>query len=227
MFLTCIPVGSWYRYCAEDMARSTVYFPLIGALVGLSGSLTLLLIYSYLPPLLTVLVVMGVMVFLTGGLHEDGVADVADSRIGSYAAMALWFFLTAKLVLLSTLLEHKPLLAFDALIAANALGRMAAVALLYVCRYVRAEGKAGPFGNAVSFKSFFIAGIFAVILTVAVLGPWSVVCLIAAFLTTWAARLYFLHKIGGITGDCLGAANQIVELGCYAALLVPLQLGAI
>jgi adenosylcobinamide-GDP ribazoletransferase len=226
------------------MARSTVYFPLIGALVGLSGSLTLLLIYSYLPPLLTVLVVMGVMVFLTGGLHEDGVADVADgliggqtvprrleimkdSRIGSYAAMALWFFLTAKLVLLSTLLEHKPLLAFDALIAANALGRMAAVALLYVCRYVRAEGKAGPFGNAVSFKSFFIAGIFAVILTVAVLGPWSVVCLIAAFLTTWAARLYFLHKIGGITGDCLGAANQIVELGCYAALLVPLQLGAI
>jgi len=237
MFLTRVPVEAWHAYRAEDAARSAVYFPLVGALVGLVGSLVLLLIYSFLPSLLTVLIVMATMVLLTGGLHEDGLADTADglvggrsverrleimrdSPIGSYGAMALWFFLTAKLVLLQTLLTRSPILAFCALVAANTLGRMSTVALLYLCRYVRSdESKSSPFGNAVSLQQFLLAGLFTAVAVIVAVGPAAGICFVSALLITYIARFYFQSKIGGITGDCLGASNQLVELGCYAVLI--------
>ncbi len=244
IFLTRIPVGSWHHHRAEDLPRSAVYFPFIGALVGLCGSLTLLAIYPFLPPLVTVLIVMAVMVLLTGGLHEDGLADAADglvggqsterrleimkdSRIGSYGAMALWFGLTAKLLLLDGLLHKAPFLAFCALIAANTLGRMSTVALLFFCRYARIEpSKASPFGNAVHLRQFLIAGFCAIVTVLIVLRAQAVICFLTALLVTWGARLYFQQKLGGITGDCLGATNQIVELACYLVLLLPLPVGA-
>jgi len=237
MFLTQIPVGVWHQHREEDLPRSSVYFPIIGAGVGLGGSLVLLVIYPFLPALLTTLIVMAVMALLTGGLHEDGLADAADglvggstierrleimrdSRIGSYGVLALWFSLTAKLVLLDTLLVRNPFLAFCALIAANALGRMSTVALLYFCRYVRTgENKAGPFGNAVSLKSFILAGFSTLMIVAIALGPWSWRCVPVAILATGGAWFYFQRKLGGITGDCLGASNQLVELSCYLALI--------
>jgi len=237
MFLTQIPVGAWHEHRAEDLPRSSVYFPLIGAVVGLVGSMALLILYPFLPPLLTVLIVMAVMVLLTGGLHEDGLADAADgliggasverrleimkdSRIGSYGMLALWFSLTTKLALIETLLIRNPFLAFCALIAANTLGRLSTVALLYFCRYVRVgENKAGPFGDAVSLKAFILACISALVISGVTLGPRALRCIPIAILMTLGAGFYFQRKLGGVTGDCLGASNQLVELSCYAALL--------
>jgi adenosylcobinamide-GDP ribazoletransferase len=238
MFMTRLPVGKGYVFCSEDLPRSAVYFPIVGLMIGSLGGLVLLCAEPFFPPVVAVLFCMGATVVVTGALHEDGLADaldgllggqeprqrleiMRDSRLGSYGAVALWFSLTAKAFILTSLLEEGVLKAVGALIVAQGLGRAATVALLCTHPYVRSEqSKASAFGNAVTLKEALLALIFPVLLSFALLGNKSVLTLIAAAAGTWAVGRYFQKKIGGITGDCLGAASQLVELVCYLALVV-------
>jgi adenosylcobinamide-GDP ribazoletransferase len=240
MFMTRLPVGKGYVFRSEDLPRSTVYFPIVGAMIGSLAGLVLLCSEPFFPPVVTVLFCMGTTVLLTGALHEDGLADamdgllggretrqrleiMRDSRLGSYGALALWFSLTAKAFILTSLLEEGVLKAVTALIVAQGLGRAATVALLFSHPYVRSDqSKASPFGNAVTLKKALLASIFPVLLSFVLLGNKSVLTLIAAAAGTWAAGRYFQRKIGGITGDCLGAASQLIELVCYLSLVVRL-----
>ncbi len=240
MFLTRIPVGKQYVFRAEDLPRSIIYFPSVGLIIGLLGGLVLFCAERLVPPVLAVLLCMGVTIAVTGALHEDGLADAADgliggfepkrrleimrdSRLGSYGAVVLWFSLTAKLFLLTALLEKGVFPAVFALVVAHGLGRAATVALLFSHRYVRSEeSKASPFGNTVTHKEFIISLFAPLLLSIALLGNKAVLPLTIAVVATWAAGVYFQKKIGGITGDCLGAANQLVELGCYLSLVVKL-----
>jgi adenosylcobinamide-GDP ribazoletransferase len=240
MFLTRVPIGKQYVFRADDLPRSTLYFPIVGLLIGLGGGLVLFCAELIVPPVLAVLLCMGATVAVTGALHEDGLADTADgligglepqrrleimkdSRLGSYGAVALWFSLTAKLFLLSTLLEKGVFTAVCALIVAHGLGRAATVSLLFSHRYVRKdESKASPFGNAVTLTELVTALVAPILLSFALLGSKAVLPLLVAAAVTWATGVYFRKKIGGITGDCLGAVNQLVEVGCYLALVVRL-----
>jgi adenosylcobinamide-GDP ribazoletransferase len=236
MFLTRLPVGRFYEFREEEVAASTVYFPIVGALVGLASGLALLT-SAALPLFVAVLLSMLVTVCLTGGLHEDGLADSADgliggrdpqrrleimkdSRIGAYGALALWFSLTAKLILVQSLLAASLVTAISASVIAHCLGRAATVALLTSLPYARAEdSKSSHFGNKVTFRQLTLALIFAIVLSLFLLGLRGVFCLTAALAVTFICGLYFKDKIGGITGDCLGAANQLVELSAYLSLL--------
>jgi adenosylcobinamide-GDP ribazoletransferase len=241
MFLTRIPVGKRYVFRSDDLPRSTVYFPVVGLLIGLLAGSVLFCAEVFMPPVLAVLLCMAVTVLVTGALHEDGLADAADgltgghdprerleimrdSRLGTYGAVALWFSLTAKLFLLTTLVEQGVYLAICALIVAHGLGRAATVGLLFSYQYVRNDhSKASPFGNSVRLKELVIALTAPVILSILLLGSRAILVLIAAAAATWAAGTYFRTKIGGITGDCLGAANQLVELVCYLSLVARLS----
>ena len=240
MFLTRIPVGKQYAFRSEDLPRSILYFPIVGLMIGLLGGLVLFGAELFVPPVVAVLLCMGVTVAVTGALHEDGLADAADgligglerqqrleimkdSRLGSYGAVVLWFSLTAKLFLLAALLEQGVFTAVCALVVAHGLGRAATVTLLFSHQYVRTdESKASPFGNTVTLKEFVTALLAPILLSFALLGSKAVLILIVAAATTWAAGVYFHKKIGGVTGDCLGAANQLVELACYLSLVVRL-----
>ena len=139
MFLTRLPVGRFYQFREEEVALSTIYFPVVGSLIGLAGGLALLT-SAVVPSFVAVLLSMLVTICLTGGLHEDGLADSADgliggqdrerrleimkdSRIGVYGALALWFSLTAKLVLVQTLLAASLVTAIRASVIAHCLGR--------------------------------------------------------------------------------------------------------
>ncbi len=240
MFMTRLPVGKGYVFRSEDLPRSTVYFPIVGLMIGLLSGLVLLCAEPFFPPVVAVLFCMGTTVLVTGALHEDGLADamdglvggeesgrrleiMRDSRLGSYGAVALWFSLTAKAFVLTSLLEEGVFKAVTALIVAQGLCRAATVALLFSHSYVRSDqSKASPFGNAVTLKEALLASIFPVLLSFVLLGNKSVLTLIAAAAGTWAAGRYFQRKIGGITGDCLGAASQLIELVCYLSLVVRL-----
>jgi cobalamin synthase len=144
MFLTRLPVSRFHEFREEEVASSTIYFPIVGALVGLAGGLALLM-SAALPSFVAVLISMLVTICLTGGLHEDGLADSADgliggrdpqrrleimkdSRIGAYGALALWFSLTAKLILVQSLLAAGLVTAISASVIAHCLGRAATVA---------------------------------------------------------------------------------------------------
>jgi adenosylcobinamide-GDP ribazoletransferase len=236
MFLTRLPVGRLHEFREQEVASSTIYFPMVGALIGLAGGLALLM-SAALPSFVTVLISMLVTICLTGGLHEDGLADSADgliggqnpqrrleimkdSRIGAYGALALWFSLTAKLILIESLLAVNLATAVKAIVIAHCLGRTATVALLTCLPYARIEySKSSDFGNKVTFQQLAPVLVFAVILSVLLLGFHGAFCLTAAIAVTFICGLYFKDKIGGITGDCLGAANQLVELSAYLSLI--------
>jgi adenosylcobinamide-GDP ribazoletransferase len=237
MFLTRLPVGKLHQFRIENLASSAVYFPVVGAFVGLAGSIALLTSFL-LPSFVAVLVCMLVTICLTGGLHEDGLADSADglvgaqtaqrrleimkdSRIGAYGALALWFSLTAKLILIQSLVTINIVTAMSAVVIAHSLGRTATVALLASLPYVRPEdSKSSRFGNKVTLAQLAIGLVFPVILSPLLLHLPGLVCLGTAVAATLACSFYFKRKIGGITGDCLGAVNQLVELGAYISLVI-------
>ena len=81
MFLTRVPVGNAHEFRLEDLASSAIYFPVVGALVGLTGGIALLISYA-VPSFVAVLICMLVTLCITGGLHEDGLADCADGLVG-------------------------------------------------------------------------------------------------------------------------------------------------
>jgi adenosylcobinamide-GDP ribazoletransferase len=237
MFLTRVPVGRVHEFRLEDLARSATYFPVVGALVGLSGGIALLTSYV-VPSFVAVLICMLVTLCITGGLHEDGLADSADglvggqdperrleimkdSRIGTYGALALWFSLTAKLLLIQSLLAVSIVTAILAVVVAHSLGRASTVALLAGLPYVRmGQSKSSPFGNKVTQIQLGISLVFPTILSIALLHLDGLICLLAATAAAVACGFYFKRTIGGITGDCLGATNQLVELSAYLSLAV-------
>jgi adenosylcobinamide-GDP ribazoletransferase len=236
VFLTRIPVGNLYIFRAEELPRSTVYFPVVGSLIGLLAGAVLFFAQLIFPAIVAVLLCMLTTVSVTGALHEDGLADAVDgfaggsspgerleimkgSTVGGYGVVALWFSLTAKLLLLGSLLEKGTTVAFSALIVANGLGRAGTVALLFACPYAReGESKASPFANNVTLAEFALSLLLPVFLAFLLLGRDALTCLCGAAAAVWAAGVFSQKMIGGITGDCLGATNQLIELLCYLVL---------
>jgi len=237
MFLTRVPVGNAHEFRLEDLASSAIYFPVVGALVGLTGGIALLISYA-IPSFVAVLICMLVTLCITGGLHEDGLADCADglvggqdpqrrleimkdSRIGTYGTLALWFSLTAKLFLIQSLLAVNVVTAVLSVVVAHSLGRASTVVLLAGLPYVRTgETKSSPFGNKITHTQLAIGLVFPFILSVGLLHLHGLFCLVVASAVAAACGFYFKCKIGGITGDCLGATNQLVELSTYLSLVI-------
>ena len=237
VFLTRIPVGNLYVFRAEELARSTVYFPVVGLLIGSLAGALLFFAQLVFPSIVAVLLCMLATVWVTGALHEDGLADAADglaggstpaqrlaimkgSAIGVYGAAALWFSLTAKLLLLGSLLERGTTVAICALIVANGMGRAGTVALLFACPYAReGESKASPFAHQVTPGELVISLLPPVFSAFLFLGRDALACICGAGATVWATAVFYRRMIGGITGDCLGATNQLIELVCYLLLV--------
>ena len=237
VFLTRIPVGNLYVFRAEELARSTVYFPVVGLLIGSLAGALLFFAQLVFPSIVAVLLCMLATVWVTGALHEDGLADAADglaggstpaqrlaimkgSAIGVYGAAALWFSLTTKLLLLGSLLERGTTVAICALIVANGMGRAGTVALLFACPYAReGESKASPFAHQVTPGELVISLLPPVFSAFLFLGRDALACICGAGATVWATAVFYRRMIGGITGDCLGATNQLIELVCYLLLV--------
>lgn len=237
MFLTRIPVGKWIDYEQGLLARSTLYFPLVGAGVGMIAAGALWLCALAFPLSLAVLLSMLTTILVTGAFHEDGLADSADgfggaaekarvleimrdSRIGTFGAIALWFLLTAKWILLTHLCELRLETAMLSLIIAHSAGRWSSLWLIWRLEYVRAESAtAKPFASSVTPRRFWLASSAFVLIALLCFNWLAFFIVIAAFVVSAFAAGFFKRRIGGITGDTLGAANQIVELSLYFVIL--------
>jgi adenosylcobinamide-GDP ribazoletransferase len=212
--------------------------PIAGALLGLGGALPFLLALRFgEPPLVAAFLGVGAGVALTGALHEDGLADVADgfgggvarerkleimrdSRIGAYGATALMLSLGLRAASLAAL-AATPFLAVLAMIAAGAISRCACLAPLVLLPPARTDGA----GQSASFltryearPAFLLALAFAFLPTLggASLGACLKAALLAGLLVWGLCRLA-RKQIGGQTGDVAGAAQQAAEI---AVLLV-------
>ncbi len=180
-------------------------------------------------PLVTVIVLL-YFVLITGCLHEDGLADIADgfgggqtkdqilsilkdSRIGSYGATALMLALLARYLLLASLpLEH-----FAAyVISSHVLCRWSSLPLSYFLPSAREQdGQGARIAKLTSLTSLIFGSVFS-FTVVAFARRWSAVApVLIAILTVALSGWLYARKIGGVTGDCFGATNQLTEIAVY------------
>ncbi len=234
-FLTRIPIPPNLIFEAKDVGRATLVFPLVGALLGLIQVLFLKAFEfggffpnSSLKVALAAILLVIVSAFLTGALHFDGLADMfdgfggghdkknilrimRDSVIGTYGATALFLLILLKVTAIAALIETGE--AWKFLIVAPVFGRWATVPLGKFMSYARASGGLGAsVTDYVGWKELVGASVITAILTFALLD-WrgGLVCwLIVILLTLFNARMC-RRKIGGITGDTMGANTEICE----------------
>ncbi len=236
MFYTRIPCPKWVDHSDEYLNKATRYFPLIGILVGGSSALVFYLSQFVLPVSVSILLAMLTGIWMTGAFHEDGLADVCDgfgggwnkekillimkdSRIGAYGAIGLIMLFLLKYFLLAGMdVKSIPLV----LIAAHASSRFTAVTFIYTHSYARdeASSKIKPVAAKSSLFNFALAGVFGIVPLILFGNPYVFLILVPLFLVKGLLGRYFKKWIGGYTGDCLGATQQICEVLFYICFLV-------
>ncbi|MEZ0602572.1 adenosylcobinamide-GDP ribazoletransferase [Paraburkholderia sp. IW21] len=234
-YFTRVPVPRWVGYEPHYLNAAARYFPLVGVLIGGMSALVYLAALRVFPAGVAVLLSMAASLLVTGAFHEDGLADCVDafggaftrdavlrimhdSRIGAFGAIALVITLALKW---QTLAALPPMRAASLMIAAHAASRACAISYLATLDYVRAEGKAKPVAQRLSGPALFCAAVFGLpwlLWPNGLASPnWRFACATLAVLAAlrFAMGRYFVRRIGGYTGDCLGFAQQIFELSIY------------
>lgn len=224
-FMTRLPVPAWVGHGPLD--RAARYFPLVGVGVGLVGAVVFAVASIGLPPLVAAGLSVAATVLLTGALHEDGLADTADglfggttreaalrimrdSRIGTYGAVALVLALGTKLAAVAAL----PVVA---LVAGHAGSRFLVVCVIAALPYARDDGKASAVGGVgrVEVAVAAVLGVAPMLL----LGARAVPALLLAAAAAWLVARWFRARLGGYTGDGLGAVQQVAELAILLGAL--------
>ena len=248
MFYTRIPVPKWVGYSEEQLNKSSIYFPFIGWFVGGMAALVFLgseFLFSYHVALVLSIIAT---VLLTGAFHEDGFADVCDgfgggwermkileimkdSRIGAYGMIGMALLLLLKYTALLTLFEFMAASAFNSFwvifLIGHSLSRFTALTFVYTHDYVRKDlsSKIKPIAKQLFATEIIVASVFG-FLPIFLFSPWAVGALVIAplFLLKLYLGYYFRKWIGGYTGDCLGATQQISEVIIYLYFIGVLKL---
>jgi adenosylcobinamide-GDP ribazoletransferase len=227
-FLTLFPGGKKdAETTPEVLGRSMAYYPLVGLLIGSILWAAYWVISHAFPRTLCDGLAILLLVIITGALHLDGLADTLDGmaagksaeerlrimrdhRVGTFGAVGLILVLGIKFLALNSLPEE---IIGKTLIAALALSRWSMVQLTYRAPYARPEGGLGKvFKENVKRREMALATAFSLIIAVFLLRFWGAVLWLAVGVSALGIQLLFQKKIGGITGDILGAANETHEV---------------
>jgi adenosylcobinamide-GDP ribazoletransferase len=228
-FLTRLPLPR-VRFDPDSLSRAATFFPVVGLMIGLGAVVLQRIAAPHLSRPLVALLVLTFLVLITGGLHDDGLADAADgfgggssreqvltilrdSRIGSFGALALVLSVLARFLLLSSLPGGR----FTAfIVSAHVLCRWTTLPLSYFLAPARgSDGQGARIAQKIS-PAALLAGTlssFAMVFYFLRMEFWIPV--LAALVVTALSGLYYSRRIGGVTGDCFGATNQLTEIAVY------------
>jgi adenosylcobinamide-GDP ribazoletransferase len=229
-FLTRIPTGTGTS-SPESMATWVPYFPVVGALVGLSGALAYAATAVVWVPIVAASLAVAIEVVITGGFHEDGLGDGADAlgasdpeharrilkdpRLGSFGVLAIALSVILRIGALASLQTWS---AIAVLPAAHALARGAAVSILGSAP-IAGEGVGATYARALSGRTLVAGAAAAMLIAVVAIGLWApVAAAVCAVIALWLRRAA-TRRVGGVTGDVLGAIQQ-------CALVAVLLLGS-
>ena len=231
--LTRLPMGPSGDAEAPDIARAGRVMPLAGALIGLVGAAAFWLSGGLgLPPLVSGLVAVAATILFTGAFHEDGLADTADglgataerarrleimrdSRTGTYGALALILSVGLRAAALAAIAA--PGAVAVALISAHALARALPPAVMAWAPLARSDGLAAGAGRPEPAQAWFALGLGALIALLLLDFGTAVAAIAAAGLAAGALVLLARARIGGYTGDVLGAIEQVGEVAVLLA----------
>jgi adenosylcobinamide-GDP ribazoletransferase len=236
MFFTRIPVGRKLNYSERYLNSSTKYLPVIGWMAGGLSAFIFYLMVFILPVNLAILFSMVSSILLTGAFHEDGFADVCDgfgggwtksgiltimkdSRIGAYGMIGMSLMLFGKYAALQeTSISLIPLV----ILSSHTVSRFFAVLFVFTSHYVREDetSKVKPVGKKISFPQMafaFISALLPMLWFPSLLYLLVLPCLYGVF---YFFKRYTHKWIGGYTGDCLGAMQQLTELAFYIFVIL-------
>jgi len=236
-FLTRLPVPRALNSSETDIGKAAAFFPLVGVIVGGGAALVFVGLHRILPLPASVFCSIVFATLITHGFHEDGLADsfdgfggawtkdrvleiMRDSRIGTYGTLALIFLILGKLNFLSLLPGGQ---IWRWLIVAHTAARWTILPLCAWLPYARVEGQGKLVAKQVGVLEIITGSV--TLLFVLLLLPWqaALAALLVTILVTVLSGLYFRARLQGITGDCLGATNQLTEVGLYITAVVLLQ----
>lgn len=245
-FLSRLPLpNGWFEEGSDSLKTSARAFPLAGAVLGfLAGVALLISDYLTLPSIVSGFIAVGMLAAMTGALHEDGLGDTADgffgastperrlaimkdSRIGTFAALALIVWTGIKVSLLATIIDRAgACYAALALIGAEAASRAAMLTLWHGLPSARPGGLADNIGRP-NWETLVCACLVGLgILFVTIVPSGGVAGFIKALIISSVMLFGFarlcIAKIGGQTGDTLGAAQQICALAILLGLVISL-----
>lgn len=207
-------------------ARAVWAYPLVGVVVGALGCFCgILAMMAGLPVVLSAAIVLTATVFATGAMHEDGLADVADgfwgghspedrlaimkdSQIGTYGTLALILAIGAQWSVLTILLPEMP----AAIVASAVLSRAMMPIVMTCLPSAREKGLSQSVGRP-NVLSVLAGIILAVIISTALIGITALAASVVALLVTTGIGFLSLRKLGGQTGDVLGATQYLSQLG--------------
>ncbi|MDP3791985.1 MAG: adenosylcobinamide-GDP ribazoletransferase [Candidatus Omnitrophota bacterium] len=232
-FLTILPVSIKGKIEDGDFGRSLVYFPVIGLLLGtlLAG---IAFISTSFPPLVGSALILIVWVVITGAIHLDGFADTCDgfygkrskedilkimrdSRIGTMGAAGIALLLLFKFAIIASI---HPEDLWKILLAAAVSARWLQAFACSVSKYARDEGKAKYFVKYAKRADIFAGAVFTLILNWFLMGIKGIVLTALLSVTIFLFIQYAKRKIGGMTGDTIGAANEIAEVSALLFCLI-------
>ena len=224
-FLTILPVNIKSKVKEKDLSDSIAYFPLIGAFIGLI-LYVVVMIFSYGPDSVLAAVLIISHIFITGALHLDGFSDTCDglfsgqpkdrileimrdSRVGAMGVAGVVSLLILKYSLFVSI-SHEML--GKSLILTFAFSRWAQVLACYLSKYARAEGKGKSFIGNVDQKYVIRGAVFTLVLFLFLAGLKGLMVFFISIIPVIVFINYIKSKLNGMTGDTVGATNEIAEV---------------
>jgi len=215
-FMTRLPSPVKLQWSEAELASSTPWFVAVGTVVGIIAAIAWQIGFHMWSQEIAALFAITASVLATGAFHEDGLADSADgiggafeiekkltimrdSRIGTYGSVALILTIITKFSAISLL---DPGTAAGIIVGAHMLGRWTSVPLI-------------KFASMVTTNNVICSSVAALVLSVMCFGSMTVIVLPVVLTGLWLAQRYVRRKLGGITGDVLGAVNSLTELLVY------------
>jgi adenosylcobinamide-GDP ribazoletransferase len=226
-FLTVIPVPKALNGDAEDLGKSVPFFPIVGLLIGILAAMLAFVLVAVIPPFPSFVIIVIFLISVSGGLHMDGLADTADgffsarprgkileimkdSRIGVMGVIAV---VCAILLKISLLVSLPPSSRTDIIFLIPLAGRCALVVMMTALPYVRSEGGlATLFAKSRSRIHAVWAALFLIVTAVLTAQWMGLAVAVAVLAATAYFSWYCFRKIGGYTGDTLGAVCEIAEI---------------
>lgn len=232
-FLTVLPIELKTMPSARQNAQAMLFYPLVGVLLGLILFASAMLL-AKLPIILSAALILVLWIWLTGGLHLDGLADTADAWVGGFGdpkrtlnimkdpacgpigVLSLVVVCLLKFVALYVLLEQQ-LAAF--LIVLPMLGRTVPMFLFLTTPYVRAQGLGLSITDFMPKKRLWM--VFVITIALLCMFKWlGLIALLVFLLMLFYMRSLFIKRIGGITGDTVGAAIELAETGVFLSVVI-------
>lgn len=228
-FLTRLPVPKNLNPTKEEFGACAPWYPVVGLIVGGILAVAAWGVLSLpLAPGIAAILLLVLGTLLTGAFHEDGLADTVDgmgggwtkesilrimrdSRIGSYGALAVVFLI---LIRVTSLWGTEPAYWPHALIVAHVLSRWSILPLMKFMPYARADqpGLGKPIVESITSGGLLVSTLGVAFFCIAIAGGVGLISMIVASVTAFIMGRFFKKRIGGMTGDCLGAVNVLCEV---------------